>query len=322
MATGRKWLAIICIFIYAVLNTGSSATALVWAPAANKGLVVAIQPTHFTLQLSPAQQTILDINITSIGSANWRTGDFYLQTVLPGTENNYPLPPAIPQESWSNENETLSYQANWQQINFGESFNFRLPITAPVNPPAGGGQYRFYLQPRIADQTLNDLITVDLKVGKTQTVMPVLPAKRIEVSLADQNISLFEGPYKLAEFVTSTGKPDMETPAGRYIINKKLTDVMSDAIHLRLPYWMELRDLNGVYEGYGIHGLPYQLVQPANYREGKIYNGYQYYSDGKLYTGYSLLGEPMTQGCVVLAVADARLVFNWAEPDKTLVNIK
>jgi len=318
MATGRKWLIIICIFLYTVLNTDSSATALVWAPTANNGLVVAIQPTHFALQLSPAQQTMVDINVVSIGSANWRTGDFYLQDVLPGTKTNSLLPPVSPQELWSNENETLSYQASWKLINFGESFNFQLPITAPTDE----GWYRLYLQPRIAEETINNLITVDLKVGKAQTVLPVLPAKRIEVSLANQNVSLFEGPYKLAEFIASTGKTGMETPAGRYVINKKMRDVMSDAIHLRLPYWMELRDLDGVYAGYGIHGLPYQLAQSANYQEGKTYNGYQYYSDGKLYTGYSLLGEPMTQGCVVLSVADAILVFNWAEPNKTLVNIK
>lgn len=319
MHTGRKWWILVWVIIYAAINTSAAVTALVWAPATEDNIVLNIQPDYFNLQLSPQQQTFVDIKITNWSTTSWRTGEFYLQTILPGKEN-HPLSPIAPQPFWSEENQTLSYKTAWSQIDFGRSFNFQLPITAP----AGGGNYRLYLQPIIDQQPTQYLITLNLQVGKrVSQLMPVLPEKRIEVNLADQTTTIFEGPWELAKFVSSTGRTGWETPPGRYIINKKLIEVFSDdPINLWLPYWMELRDLDGVYEGYGIHGVPYHLVNSGSYQEGKRYGYSSYYTDGKLYEGYFALGKPISQGCVVLPLAEAKALFDWAEPDKTLVNIQ
>ncbi|MFA5967116.1 MAG: L,D-transpeptidase [Patescibacteria group bacterium] len=321
MTAERRWWVLIWLIIFAACNTGSSVTALVWAPATDSNLVLNIQPRYFQLQLAPAEQTIINIKITNWSTTSWRTGEFYLQTILP-SQDNLAIAPVIPQPLWSGEATTLSYKTAWTQIGFGQSFDFRLPLTAPDDALAGSGRYRLYLQPVVAGQALSDLIIVDLKVGHPPTSWSVLPEKRIEVSLADQTATLFAGPLAVAKLTISSGKTNTETPPGRYVINKKLVDVLSDAINLQLPYWMELRDLNGTYEGYGLHGVPYQQVNSAYYQEGKTYDGYKYYSDGKLYTGYNLLGTPMSQGCVVMSIKNAQAVFSWAEPNKTLVNIQ
>ena len=319
MTVERRWWVLIWVIIYTVLNTGSSVTALVWAPATEHNLVLNIEPNYFNLQLAPYQSTLVNIKITNWSTTSWRTGEFYLQTILPGKDNS-PISPIVPQLLWSEENKTLSSKTVWSQIDFGGEFNFQLPLTAPTDP----GKYRLYLQPIINQEPTRYLITVDLRVGKLSAQpMPVLPEKRIEVSLADQTTTIFEGPWELAKFVSSTGKPGWETPPGRYVINKKLTEVFSDdPINLWLPNWMELRDLNGVYEGYGIHGVPYRLINSTSYQEGKRYGYSSYYTEGKLYTGYFVLGKPISQGCVVLPLANAEALFSWVEPDKTLVNIQ
>ena len=316
MSTGRKIWAVICIIIYSVLNTGFTADALVWAPETDQ-IAAKIQPDNILVQLSPGQATFIHLTATNIAVNSWTTGEFYLQLVLPTSLKNYPLSPIVMQPMWSSQDKTLSYKTAWQFVEFGQSFNFNLPLTAPNEP----GYYRFYFQPIISGTVLPNLVTINLKVGHPTNWQPVLPSQRIEVSLNNQTADIFENQFKLAHMIISTGKAPDLTPPGRYVINKKLLDVLSDSINLQLPYWMELRDLDGVYEGYGLHGLPYALVNPAAYQEGKLYYGYKYYSDGKLYTGYNLLGQPMSQGCVVFSLKDAEMLYDWADLDKTLVNI-
>ncbi len=317
MTAERRWWVLIWVMLYAICNTGFTADALVWAPTTNT-LAIKLPENHFTLQLASGEQTFLHIPIINIGTASWHTGEFYLQPILPGTEN-FSLSPVAQQPLWSSDNQTLSYKAEWGKIDLGGKLDFQLPITAPIST----GKYRMYLQPVIDKQALPNLITLDLKVGKSPLAMAVLPAKRIEVNLTQQTLTIFEGPYQLAEFIASTGRPGWETPPGRYIINKKLVEVWSDdPINLWLPNWMELRDLNEVYEGYGIHGVPYRKITSSNYQDGKRYSYSDYYTDGKLYEGYFALGKAISQGCIVTSLTDAAVLFSWAEPNQTLVNIQ
>ncbi|MFH0912315.1 MAG: L,D-transpeptidase [Patescibacteria group bacterium] len=320
MSGGRKLLVMGCMIMGVVLNAGFAVDAWVWAPTNNTDLDVKITNHHFSLRLVPHQLAIIKDEITNIDATIWNTQDVYFQNIFQGATQDYSIVPFCPQFGWSDPTGTLSWQTPVVDINFGQSFNFQLPITAPAEP----GWYRLYLQPYVRQQPTNTPIIVDLQVGdQLPNTAPVLPEKRIEVSLDDQTVSLYAGRFKIVEFVASTGKVGEETPPGRYVINKKLVDVFSKSpINLWLPYWMELRDLDGIYEGYGIHGLPYKLPAEANYQEGKVYAGQYYYTNGKLYVNPKLLGRPMSQGCVVLSVADAQMVFDWVEPDKTLVNIK
>lgn len=320
MSTERRWWVLILVTIYAVINTGFAANALVWAPTSAGDLSVQIQPDKTTVSLSPGEQNVVSFQVINTGIFEWPADHLRLQTILPINDGvAIPISPPTPQPLWPSTNQTTSYPPNAEIILPNQSFVFYLPLTAPSNE----GWYRLYLQPIIDNQAAGDFIALNLRVGNPSNRFAVLPEKQINVSLANQTVTLWEGKFQIIKYIASTGRKNMETPPGRYAINKKLTEVFSDdPINLWLPYWMELRDLNGVYEGYGIHGIPYHLVNSNNYKEGERYGYSQYYSDGKLYEGYFALGKPISQGCVVLSLVDAETVFSWAEPDKTLVIIQ
>lgn len=319
MSTERRWWVLILITIYAVINTGFTANALVWAPTSAGDLSVQIQPDKTTISLSPGEQNVVSFQVINTGIFAWPADHLRLQTILPVNDGGaIPIPPPAPQPLWPSTNQTTTYPKITDTILPNQSFVFYLPLTAPGNE----GWYRLYLQPIIDNQVAGDVVTLNLRVGNPGNRFAVLPEKQINVSLADQTVTLWEGKFQIIKYIASTGRTGWETPPGRYVINKKLTEVFSDdPINLWLPNWMELRDLNGVYEGYGIHGIPYQLVDPDNYTEGKRYGTSQYYSDGKLYEGYFALGKPISQGCIVLSLPNAETVFRWAEPEKTLVDI-
>ena len=319
MSAGRKGWILFCLVIYAVINTGVFVNALVWAPTSAGELSVQIQPNKTSLALAPGEQTAISFQVINTGILAWPADQLNLCTVLPGNLGPVPIPPPTPQPFWSNANCATTYPRTKNAILPNKNFIFSLPLTAPSNI----GWYRLYLQPTINNQPTGNTIMLNIQVGNPGHRFSVLPEKQINVSLTDQTMTLLEGKFYITKYVISTGAEVTPTPPGRYIINKKLTDVISDQpAHLHLPYWMELRDLNGVYEGYGIHGVPYQLVNGKYYQEGKRYEYSQYYSDGKLYEGYFVLGSPMSQGCVVASPSDAEIIFNWAAPEKTLVNIQ
>ncbi|MBU1092100.1 L,D-transpeptidase [Patescibacteria group bacterium] len=319
MSAGRKLLVYILVGCYAVFNTGFTVDALVWAPATNTNLDIQLQlqQWNFAVKLSPKSSTTIPIDLTNIGNTVWQPDQIYLAGVLPTSQNNYPFT-LTPQTNWTDINQTLSYANSPQLIPTGEVFNFILPIKAPDQ----SGWYRMYFQPIIHNSPVNRLIRIDLEVGQTPQTLAVTTTKHIEVNIANQTADLYEGQFKLAHLDASTGRSGMDTPPGRYTINKKYLDVWSIFAEMRLPYWLELRNEAGVFEGYGIHGVPYHNVTSSNYVEGKTYDGFRYYTDGKLYEGYDFIGKAFTQGCVVLSLTNAEMVYDWAELDKTIVNIQ
>lgn len=318
MSAGRKLLIYILVGCYAVFHTGFTVNALVWAPAANTNLDIQLQlqQWHFAEQLAPRTSTVIPIDLTNIGDTVWQSDQIYMAEVLPTGQKNYPFA-LTPQPNWTGTNQTLSYVNPLQLIPVGETFNFVLPIKAPEQP----GWYRMYFQPIIHTSSINRLIRVDLEVGQPPQTLAVATAKHIEVNITNQTADLYEGQFKLAHLDASTGKLGMDTPLGQYTIHQKYLDVWSEFAQMRLPWWIELRNEQNVFDGYGIHGVPYHNVTSSKYVEGKTYDGFRYYTNGRLYEGYDFVGTPFTQGCVVLSLTDAEMIYNWAEIDKTIVNI-
>lgn len=111
--------------------------------------------------------------------------------------------------------------------------------------------------------------------------------KYIEVSLAHQQMYLIEGNQLLRTFTVSTGAENSPTPAGEYILQGHIDRALSGLFHEWLPYWINFLD-----NMYGIHGLPEK-------------------SDGTV-VGKDQLGAPASNGCIRLADADAKFVFQWA----------
>ena len=112
--------------------------------------------------------------------------------------------------------------------------------------------------------------------------------KRIEVDLAKQELKYYLGPVQLGTFRVSTGKKSTPTPKGTYVIKNKALRPLSISYHVYMPYWMGLSS-----PGIGIHDLPEWGV---NKKEP-----------------VSTLGTPASHGCIRLASAPAKKMYEWAE---------
>jgi LysM repeat protein len=103
----------------------------------------------------------------------------------------------------------------------------------------------------------------------------------IDVSLAAQTVTAYEGSTPVFSAVVSTGLPRTPTPVGQYRIWIKLRydDMSGPGYYLRdVPYVMYF------HRGYGLHGTYW----------------------------HTNFGTPMSHGCVNLRTEDAGWLFNWA----------
>ena len=110
--------------------------------------------------------------------------------------------------------------------------------------------------------------------------------KRIEINLAQQELSYFLGGVRMDTFIVSSGKAGMYTPMGYYEIDGKSERAWS-SYGLWMPYWMSLQ--NGYF---GIHELP---EWPDGTKEGEDH-----------------LGVPVSHGCIRLGVGPAEFLYNWS----------
>jgi lipoprotein-anchoring transpeptidase ErfK/SrfK len=103
----------------------------------------------------------------------------------------------------------------------------------------------------------------------------------IDVNLATQTLTAYEGNSPVLTMAVSTGLPSTPTPAGQFRIWVKLRydDMQGPGYYLAdVPYVMYF------HGGYGLHGT--------------------YWHDN--------FGTPMSHGCVNLSNADAQWLFSWA----------
>jgi hypothetical protein len=128
---------------------------------------------------------------------------------------------------------------------------------------------------------------------------PLVPDKRIEISLAEQRLRAYEGDQLIYDFTCSSGMTSTPTIAGQFQVLFKEPSAYASRWSLEMPYFM------GVYQegpdfSNGIHELPIT-------------------ADGRrLWSG--VLGWPASYGCIILDIGDAETLYNWA-PVGTLVRI-
>lgn len=115
----------------------------------------------------------------------------------------------------------------------------------------------------------------------------ILKGKYIDIDLKAQVMTLFEDGVKINEFLVSTGRRGMPTPAGTFKIKTKEENHWSFTYKLWMPYCMNFMG------AYYIHELPYW---PSGYREGEDHLGYK-----------------VSHGCVRLGIGPAKYVFDWAD---------
>jgi hypothetical protein len=112
--------------------------------------------------------------------------------------------------------------------------------------------------------------------------------KRIEISLARQDLTYYLGAKPLGRHAVSTGRPGHPTPVGTFAINDKIPRAWSRTAKLWMPWWMPF-----VGTTYGIHELP---EWPGGAKEGEEH-----------------LGTPASGGCVRLGVGPAKTLYDWVE---------
>jgi lipoprotein-anchoring transpeptidase ErfK/SrfK len=129
--------------------------------------------------------------------------------------------------------------------------------------------------------------------------LPVIPNKRIIISISDQRLRAYEDGEMLWEFIVSTGIDDSPTQPGVFQIQTHELNAFASRWDLYMPHFM------GVYEAWpdfmnGIHGLP------------MLSSGRRLWAN--------VLGRPASYGCIILTLEDAETLYNWAE-DGVVVEI-
>ncbi|HPN54615.1 MAG TPA: L,D-transpeptidase family protein [Candidatus Moranbacteria bacterium] len=117
----------------------------------------------------------------------------------------------------------------------------------------------------------------------------ILTGKYIDVSLAYQNIVIFENGKPLKAFLISSGVRGLYTPIGTFKIENKHPRAWSKNYGLWMPYWMAFLPSGEM----GIHELP---EWPGGYKEGANH-----------------LGTPASHGCIRLGMGSAKELYDWAE---------
>ncbi len=121
---------------------------------------------------------------------------------------------------------------------------------------------------------------------------PVVPDKRIVISIEEQRLRVYKNGKLQSEHVISTGIDRSPTQPGVFQIQTHDPEAYASVWDLYMP------DFLGIYEAWpgfmnGLHGLP------------TLSNG------KRLWEG--VLGRPVSYGCIVLDLETSAWIYDWAE---------
>ena len=121
---------------------------------------------------------------------------------------------------------------------------------------------------------------------------PVIPNKRIVISISKQRLSVYENGDLLSKHVISTGIDRSPTQPGVFQVQSHEENAYASVWDLYMPHFL------GIYEAWpgfmnGIHGLPTL-------------------SSGRRLWG-NVLGRPASYGCIIMELDAAEWLYHWAE---------
>ncbi|GAB4570726.1 MAG: hypothetical protein Kow0077_05540 [Anaerolineae bacterium] len=123
---------------------------------------------------------------------------------------------------------------------------------------------------------------------------PVVPNKRIVVSISQQHVWVYENGDLKWEWVASTGIPDSPTWPGVYQIISHVPNAYASNWNLYMPNFMGVyRPIPGADFVNGFHGFPTR--------------------GGSQLLWTNSLGRRVTYGCILLSDTNARQLYEWAE---------
>lgn len=122
--------------------------------------------------------------------------------------------------------------------------------------------------------------------------LPVVPGKRIVVSISDQRMWVYESGQVKWDWPASTGIADSPTMPGVFQVISHDDTAYAGNWNLYMPYFMSIYEaVPGFYNG--IHGFPWR-------------NGSQILWE-------NALGRRVTYGCILVSTRNAELLYAWAE---------
>jgi lipoprotein-anchoring transpeptidase ErfK/SrfK len=119
--------------------------------------------------------------------------------------------------------------------------------------------------------------------------------KLVVVSIHEQHLYAYQGNKLIYSFIVSTGGNN-STVAGTYQILDKVPNAYGWNWNFWMPDWMGIYYVGTLENGF--HALPL------------LDNGQRLWGDE--------IGTPVTYGCIVLGIADAQTLYNWAEVGTTV----
>lgn len=130
--------------------------------------------------------------------------------------------------------------------------------------------------------------------------LPVIPGKRVLISISRQRLSIFQDGELLSRHAISTGVDRSPTQPGVFQVQTHEKKAYASVWDLTMPNFL------GIYEAWpgfmnGIHGLP------------TLSNGRRLWAN--------ILGKPASYGCIILDLNTAEWLYNWAE-DGVIVEIQ
>jgi hypothetical protein len=134
----------------------------------------------------------------------------------------------------------------------------------------------------------------ELTIPSQDVLTPYLPVpgKRIEISIPEQRMRVYENGVLLYDWVVSTGIEGSPTYPGTYQVLSKEDNAYASQWDLWMPHFIAIYRAGGdVYNG--IHALPI------------LSNGQ------RLWAG--ALGTPASYGCIILGISEAEMLYNWAD---------
>lgn len=122
--------------------------------------------------------------------------------------------------------------------------------------------------------------------------LPVIPNKRIVISISQQRLWIYQDGKLLSKHVISTGIDRSPTQPGVFQVQTHELNAYASVWDLYMPHFL------GVYEAWpgfmnGIHGLP------------TLSNGRRLWAN--------ILGKPASYGCIIMDLNAAEYLYNWAE---------
>ena len=124
------------------------------------------------------------------------------------------------------------------------------------------------------------------------TPYDTVPGKRVEISIPEQRLRVYENDALVHDWPCSTGKKDSPTYTGAFQVLTKEEMAYASQWDLEMPHFIGIYRAGGdTYNG--IHALP------------TLANGQ------RLWAGN--LGSRASFGCIILGIEEAEILFNWVE---------